>query len=59
MCSDAGVCSAAYILIGSVGLVDAHTRLLTVHVCREIAMMDRQRRQADVKQKQALKGFLG
>ena len=27
--------------------------------CREIALMERQRREADVKQKQALKGFLG
>lgn len=29
------------------------------HACREIALMDRQRKQAFVKQKQALKGFLG
>ncbi len=27
--------------------------------CREVALMERQRKEADVKQKQALKGFLG
>ena len=30
-----------------------------ISICREVALMDRQRKEADVKHRQALKGFLG